>query len=183
MKRVLDIIVAGVLLVILAPVLVGIAIAIRMTSRGPALFRQMRIGQHGRCFPIYKFRTMFATVPQYQLSPPGDDIRVTRVGRLLRRLGLDETAQLINVLKGQMSIVGPRPEMAVVAAAYQPWQNFRFAVKPGITGLWQIAGRADRPIHENLEFDFYYIANRSLGLDIKIFFRTIPILFGKGRRH
>jgi lipopolysaccharide/colanic/teichoic acid biosynthesis glycosyltransferase len=94
---------------------------------------------------------------------------------------LDETAQLVNVLKGQMSLVGPRPEMAVVAAQYEPWQDLRFAVKPGITGLWQVAAGAARPIHEALEFDFYYLANADPAMDVAVFLKTIPILFGKGR--
>lgn len=180
-KWLLDRAVAAAFILVLAPVWFPMFAAIKIDSRGPVIFRQKRLTVGRREFNIYKFRTMFATVPQYQTSPPGEDIRVTRVGRVLRRLGLDETAQLINVLKGQMSLVGPRPEMAIVAATYEPWQNLRFAVKPGITGLWQIAGRADRPIHEGLEFDFYYVANRTLRLDVRVLLRTIPILFGKGR--
>jgi lipopolysaccharide/colanic/teichoic acid biosynthesis glycosyltransferase len=181
-KWLMDKAVAAGCILTFSPIWFPMFAAIKIDSRGPIVFRQKRLTKKRREFNIYKFRTMFADVPPYQQSPPGDDdIRVTRVGKLLRKLGLDETAQLVNVLKGQMSLVGPRPEMAFVAAAYAPWQNLRFAVKPGITGLWQIAGRADQPIHDNLEFDFYYVANHNLWWDIRVFLATIPILFGKGR--
>ncbi len=180
-KWLMDKLVAAAFIILLTPVWLPMFLAVKLDSRGPIIFRQKRVTRGRREFNMYKFRTMFATVPKYQQSPPGgDDIRVTRVGRIMRKLGLDETAQLINVVKGQMSLVGPRPEMALAAAEYEPWQNLRLSVKPGITGLWQIAGRADRPIRGSLEFDLYYIANRSLLVDVRIFLKTIPILFGKG---
>ncbi|HUU56613.1 MAG TPA: sugar transferase, partial [bacterium] len=180
-KWLMDEFVAAAFILLLAPVWLPMFAAVKLDSRGPIIFRQKRVTRGRREFNMYKFRTMFATVPKYQASPAGaEDIRVTRVGRIMRKLGLDETAQLINVVKGQMSLVGPRPEMALAAAEYEPWQNHRLAVKPGITGLWQITGRADRPIRESLEFDFYYISNRTPALDVKIFAKTIPILFGKG---
>ena len=180
-KWLMDKFVAAAFILLLAPVWLPMFAAVKLDSRGPIIFRQKRVTRGRREFNMYKFRTMFATVPKYQASPAGaEDIRVTRVGRIMRKLGLDETAQLINVVKGQMSLVGPRPEMALAAAEYEPWQNHRLAVKPGITGLWQITGRADRPIGESLEFDFYYISNRTPALDVKIFAKTIPILFGKG---
>ena len=183
-KWLMDKVVATAFIITLTPFWLPMFAAVKLDSRGPIIFRQKRVTRGRREFNMYKFRTMFATVPKYQQSPPGgDDIRVTRVGRLLRKLGLDETAQLINVVKGQMSLVGPRPEMAREAAEYEPWQNLRLSVKPGITGLWQIAGRSDLPIRESLEFDFYYIANQSLPLDLRIFLKTIPILFGKGGGH
>jgi undecaprenyl phosphate N,N'-diacetylbacillosamine 1-phosphate transferase len=183
-KWLMDKTVAAAFIILLTPFWLPMFVAVKLDSRGPIVFRQKRVTR-GRCeFNIYKFRTMFASVPKYQQSPPGsEDIRITRVGRLLRKLGLDETAQLINVIKGQMSLVGPRPEMAREAAEYEPWQNFRLSVKPGITGLWQIAGCADRAIRESLEFDFYYIANHTLAMDVRIFLKTIPILFGKGGGH
>jgi lipopolysaccharide/colanic/teichoic acid biosynthesis glycosyltransferase len=180
-KWLMDKLVAAAFIIVLTPVWLPMFLAVKLDSRGPIIFRQKRVTRGRREFNMYKFRTMFATVPKYQQSPPGgDDIRVTRAGRIMRKLGLDETAQLINVVKGQMSLVGPRPEMALAAAEYEPWQNLRLSVKPGITGPWQIAGRADRPIRESLEFDLYYIANRSLLMDVRIFLKTIPILFGKG---
>ncbi len=180
-KWLMDKFVAAAFILLLAPVWLPMFAAVKLDSRGPIIFRQKRVTRGRREFNMYKFRTMFATVPKYQPSPAGaEDIRVTRLGRILRKLGLDETAQLINVVKGQMSLVGPRPEMALAAAEYEPWQNHRLAVKPGITGLWQITGRADRPIRESLEFDFYYISNRTPALDVRIFAKTIPILFGKG---
>lgn len=171
------------LILLLSPVWLPLFAAIKLDSKGPVIFRQKRLTRRKKEYNIYKFRTMFADVPRYQLSPGhGDDIRVTRVGRWLRNTGLDETAQLINVLKGQMSIVGPRPEMAVVAATYEPWQDYRFVVRPGITGLWQIAGRADLPIHDALEYDFYYISHMSPAWDARILIKTIPLLFGKAPR-
>ncbi|NIT36843.1 MAG: hypothetical protein GTN49_10155 [candidate division Zixibacteria bacterium] len=180
-KWLMDKLVAAAFIILLTPVWLPMFLAVKLDSRGPIIFRQKRVTRSRREFNMYKFRTMFPTVPKYQQSPPGgDDIRVTRVGRVMRKLGLDETAQLINVVKGQMSLVGPRPEMALAAAEYERWQNLRLSVKPGITGLWQIAGRADRPIRESLEFDLYYIANRSLLMDVRILLKTIPILFGKG---
>lgn len=180
-KWLMDKSVAAAFILLLAPVWLPMFLAIKLDSRGPIIFRQKRVTLGRREFNMYKFRTMFATVPKYQTSPAGaQDIRITRAGRIMRKLGLDETAQLVNVVKGQMSLVGPRPEMALAAAEYEPWQNHRLDVKPGITGLWQITGRADRPIRESLEFDFYYISNRNLALDVKIFAKTIPILFGKG---
>ncbi len=183
-KWLMDKLVAAAVIIILTPVGLPLFVAVKLDSRGPIIFRQKRVTRGRREFNMYKFRTMFASVPKYQQSPPGsDDIRVTRAGRLLRKLGLDETAQLINVRKGQMSLVGPRPEMAREAAEYEPWQNLRLSVKPGITGLWQIAGRADRAIRESLEFDFYYIANQTLAMDARIFRKTVPILFGKGGSH
>jgi lipopolysaccharide/colanic/teichoic acid biosynthesis glycosyltransferase len=183
-KWLMDKLVAASFIILFTPVWLPMFVALKIDSRGPIIFRQKRITCGRREFNMYKFRTMFASVPKYQASPAGgEDIRITRVGRLLRKLGLDETAQLINVLKGQMSLVGPRPEMALAAAEYEPWQNWRLTARPGITGLWQIAGRADRPIRESLEFDFYYLANHTLALDGKIFLRTIPLLFGKGGGH
>lgn len=183
-KWFMDKLVAAAFIIILTPVWLPMFVAVKLDSRGPIIFRQKRVTRGRREFNMYKFRTMFASVPKYQQSPPGsNDIRVTRAGRLLRKLGLDETAQLINVIKGQMSLVGPRPEMAREAAEYEPWQNLRLSVKPGITGLWQIAGRADRAIRESLEFDFYYIANQTLAMDARIFRKTVPILFGKGGGH
>ncbi|MGD8718585.1 MAG: sugar transferase [Candidatus Zixiibacteriota bacterium] len=183
-KWLMDKLVAAAFIIILTPIWLPMFVAIKLDSRGPIVFRQKRVTRGRREFNIYKFRTMFATVPKYQASPgEGTDIRITRAGRILRKLGLDETAQLINVIKGQMSLVGPRPEMALSAAEYEPWQNYRLEVKPGITGLWQIAGSADRPIKDALEFDFYYLANQTLAMDIRIFLKTIPILFGKGGGH
>lgn len=173
-KRLLDVVVASigvVMLVALAPL---VAIAIKLTSPGPVLFRQQRIGKAGMRFTMYKFRTMYCDAPSYSQSPgSGDDPRLTRAGRLLRHLSLDELPQLINVLLGHMSLVGPRPEMPFIVEQYTPLQRQRLAVKPGITGLWQISPARAFPILENLEYDFYYVKHRSLFMDVAILLHTV----------
>jgi exopolysaccharide biosynthesis polyprenyl glycosylphosphotransferase len=154
-----------------------IALAIRLESRGPVIFKQERVGLGGKVFILYKYRTMFIDAPAYAEAPRQEgDSRVTRVGRFLRKTSLDELPNLLNVLRGDMSLVGPRPEMPFIVEKYQEWQRKRLEVKPGLTGLWQILGRKDLPLHENLEYDFYYIKNRSLLLDFTILLRTIPAL-------
>jgi exopolysaccharide biosynthesis polyprenyl glycosylphosphotransferase len=159
-----------------------IAAWIRMDSPGPVLFRQERVGQDGRPFRIVKYRTMRADAEAYAVAPTEqDDPRVTRAGRWLRKTSLDELPQLLNVLRGEMSMVGPRPEMPFIVDQYQPWQRRRLDVKPGITGLWQVIGRKNLPLHLNMEYDFYYILNQSLLLDIEILIRTVPaVLKGRG---
>lgn len=181
-KRAFDVTVSAGILILAMPLWLLIALAIRLETDGPALFRQERIGLRGRPFDILKFRTMFADTEKFQLSPSSrDDRRITRIGRFLRRTSLDEFPQLINVLKGEMSLVGPRPEMPFIVERYQPWERKRLDVKPGLTGLWQIMGRKDLPLHECLEYDFYYIKNRSLLMDLGILLKTIPVVFsGRG---
>jgi lipopolysaccharide/colanic/teichoic acid biosynthesis glycosyltransferase len=161
-------------LLILAPTLIFLAILIKWDSRGPILFRQTRIGKDGKPFTIYKFRTMRAETNPYATTPENDmrDPRITRVGRLLRKAGLDEIPQLLNVLKGDMSIVGPRPEMPFLVSQYKPKQHKRLQVLPGITGLWQISPARYQPIHMNLQYDLYYIAHQSLSLDVMIIAMT-----------
>lgn len=181
-KRLCDILGALILLVLTGPLMIGIAITIRRQTREPALFRQRRVGLHGDEFTMLKFRTMRSDTAAYAPSPDGpDDARITPVGRWLRRYSLDELPQLLNVLKGEMSIVGPRPEMPFLVEQYEPWQRRRLDALPGLTGLWQILGRKDLPLRENIEYDFYYIRNQSLLLDLSIFLRTLPIVvLGKG---
>jgi lipopolysaccharide/colanic/teichoic acid biosynthesis glycosyltransferase len=172
-KRFLDLILSTGLLALSAPLFVFAALLIRSTSSGPAFFRQERVGQHGAVFTLYKLRTMYQQAPSYGYSPKtGDDPRITRVGRFLRRTSLDELPQLINVLMGQMSLVGPRPEMPFIVEKYTAKQRQRLAIKPGITGLWQISPHRGFPIHEHLEYDFYYLGHRSLSLDVVIVLRT-----------
>ncbi|MFN7971687.1 MAG: sugar transferase [Acidobacteriota bacterium] len=181
-KTVVDYAVTLLILIAALPVMAVIALLIKLGSPGPVIFRQERVGRGGRVFRIFKFRTMHVGCEKFEVAPANkDDARVTRVGRFLRRTSLDELPQLFNVLTGDMSLVGPRPEMPFLVAEYELWQKRRLDVKPGITGLWQILGRKDLPLHENLEYDFYYIQNRSLLWDIVIMVRTIPIvLFGRG---
>jgi exopolysaccharide biosynthesis polyprenyl glycosylphosphotransferase len=181
-KRAFDLAASLVALLGAAPIMAWVALRIRATSPGPALFAQDRVGQGGRVFRVWKFRTMKHDVEPEAPAPrkPGD-ARITDYGRWLRATSLDELPQLWNVLRGDMSLVGPRPEMPFIVARYEPWQRRRLAVKPGITGLWQILGRKDLPMHENLQYDFYYIRNRSLPLDLSILIRTVGVVVsGKG---
>lgn len=159
-----------------------IALRIRMDSPGPILFSQDRVGQGGRVFRIWKYRTMHVETPVYAVAPTEEaDPRVTTFGRWLRKTSLDELPQLLNVLRGEMSMVGPRPEMPFIVDKYEAWQRRRLDVKPGITGLWQVIGRKNLPLHLNMQYDFYYIKNQSFLLDIEILVRTIPaVLKGKG---
>ncbi len=173
-KRLLDIVGGSLALICVAPLLAWCAWRVRRTSPGPAFFRHTRVGREGREFEMFKLRTMhhdaelFAEAPKQAL-----DARVTEYGRWLRATSIDELPQLLNVVRGEMSLVGPRPEMPFIAASYDEWQSRRLAVLPGITGLWQILGRKDLPMHENLQYDFYYIRNQSLVLDLSILVRTI----------
>jgi exopolysaccharide biosynthesis polyprenyl glycosylphosphotransferase len=179
-KRVFDVVGALACLVVAAPLLAWSAFRIRRDSAGPILFSHQRTGQAGRGFTLHKFRTMSVESQPYAVSPKsGTDLRITRYGQWLRRTSIDELPQLINVLKGDMSLVGPRPEMPFIAAEYDPWQRRRLEVKPGITGLWQILGRKDLPMHNNLQYDFYYIRNRSLLLDFSILLRTIGVVLSR----
>lgn len=187
-KRAFDIVFSlGVLLMTL-PLFVLIGIAIKLDSAGPILFRQVRYGQFGHRFTIYKFRSMVLDADElvphdqagFYVKRP-DDPRVTRVGRFLRRTSLDELPQFINVLLGDMSVVGPRPEVLWIAAQYAPWQWERVVVPQGITGWWQITGRATTPLQNNIMADLYYVRHYSLWLDLKILLLTIPcVLSGKG---
>lgn len=173
-KRLLDVAVAAAVIVFSAPLAAIIAMLVKQTSSGPVLFRQQRVGKAGRPFTMYKFRTMYVEAPAYGYSPgQDDDPRITPVGRFLRHTSLDELPQFFNVLLGQMSIVGPRPEMPFIVEQYTPMQRQRLAVKPGITGLWQISGDRAFLIHENLEYDLYYVRHRSLFMDVAILLHTL----------
>ena len=198
-KRASDIIIAAVALTLLAPLWLIIALVIKMDSRGPVFYKQERVGMDGRIFLFYKFRTMRvdaddaahrefqrkfiagraeATLvegerPAYKLVT---DARITRVGRLLRRLSLDELPQLLNVLRGDMSVVGPRPPIPYEVEAYELWHRKRLDMKPGLTGLWQVSGRNRLPFDEMVRLDLFYIENWSLLLDLKIILRTLPVM-------
>ena len=181
-KRLMDLIIAIPVTIILFPLAMIIMILIRKDSPGPALLAQDRVGLNGKIFKLYKFRTMHQDVNLYEAAPiERIDPRITKTGKWLRNTSLDEVPQLLNIIKGEMSLVGPRPEMPFIVAEYEKWQKKRLLVKPGLTGLWQILGRKDIPLRDNLEYDFYYINNQSLFLDIIILLKTIPlIIFGKG---
>jgi exopolysaccharide biosynthesis polyprenyl glycosylphosphotransferase len=187
-KRIFDMIVGSVGLLLAAPVMLVTSVLIKLDSPGPALFRQERLGENGRHFFMYKFRSMVSNAEErfdeviardehgQLIYKRADDPRVTRVGQLLRRTSLDELPQLLNVLKGEMSLVGPRPELPWVLEEYEPWQFQRFAVPQGMTGWWQVNGRSDKPMHLHTEEDLYYIKNYSLVLDVLILWKTIGVV-------
>jgi lipopolysaccharide/colanic/teichoic acid biosynthesis glycosyltransferase len=173
-KRAMDILLASLALALLVVPCVVATLMVRLTSPGPAVFRQLRIGYRGRLFYLYKFRSMFVDSPAYAFSPQsGFDSRITPVGRFLRRICFDEVPQLWNVLRGEMSLVGPRPEMPFIVDRYTPLQRKRLTVKPGITGLWQLSGDRRYLIHENLEYDLYYLRNRNFFLDLAVLLHTV----------
>ncbi len=173
-KRALDIAVSVAAAILLAPIAVATALLIRCLDGGPVLFSQKRIGKDGRPFRMYKFRTMRVDAPAYAPTPRSDrDPRVTPIGRILRRTSLDEIPQLWNILRGDMSMVGPRPEMPFIVARYDEAQRQRLNAKPGLTGLWQISPDRSLAIHENLDYDLYYIRNQSLLLDLAILAKTV----------
>ncbi|MGA3131258.1 MAG: exopolysaccharide biosynthesis polyprenyl glycosylphosphotransferase [Terracidiphilus sp.] len=173
-KRVLDIVCSVVLIALSAPIWALLAALIRMESKGPIFFRQTRVGQHGKPFEIFKFRSMKVDAPKYARSPDeGSDPRITRIGRLLRKTSMDEVPQLINVLKGDMSLVGPRPEMPFITEEYGPLEATRLAVPQGITGFWQLSADRRYAIHQSIEYDLYYIQNRTVLLDIAVLLHTL----------
>ncbi len=192
-KRVCDVIGASLVLILASPLFAAIAIAVKLDSPGPAIFKQKRVGENGRLFTMYKFRTMvdgaekqFEQVIEH--TPDGklihkkqDDPRITALGRFLRRSSMDELPQFFNILKGEMSMVGPRPELPYIVERYEPWQRRRLSVPPGLTGWWQISGRSDKPMHLHTEDDLYYIQNYSLLLDLHIIVKTLgEVMRGRG---
>jgi exopolysaccharide biosynthesis polyprenyl glycosylphosphotransferase len=192
-KRAFDILIASLMLVPAIPLMIACALLVLLDDGGPVIFRQTRVGEKGRVFEILKFRTMVRNAEQLSAAVETRDSsgnlihkikgdpRVTRTGRLLRRLSLDELPQMFNVLAGTMSLVGPRPEMPQLVEKYQPWQRKRFAIPPGLTGWWQVNGRSDKPMHLHTEDDLYYIQNYSIWLDVQILVRTAwAVIFGRG---
>jgi lipopolysaccharide/colanic/teichoic acid biosynthesis glycosyltransferase len=182
-RRSVDILVSGGLLVLASPVLLVAMLAIRIESPGPVLYRQRRSGLHGHAFDVLKLRTMVegAEHKGAGLAINEDDARITRVGKLLRRTSLDELPNLVNVLGGEMTLIGPRPTLPVQVEQYDERQRGRLAVKPGITGWAQVNGRAALPWSERIELDLYYIEHRSLALDLKILWRSLTmVLTGSG---
>jgi lipopolysaccharide/colanic/teichoic acid biosynthesis glycosyltransferase len=179
-RRAIDILVSAVALLLAAPLLAAAMLAIRLESRGRVLYSQRRAGLGGRPFDVLKLRTMVDGAEHIGagLAIDADDPRVTRIGALLRRTSLDELPNLVNVLRGEMSLIGPRPTLPVQVEQYTARQRGRLAVKPGITGWAQVNGRASLPWAERIELDLYYIEHRSLGLDLKIALRTIAMVLG-----
>lgn len=171
---------AAVLLVLLAPLLLAITLAIKLSSRGPAIFAQQRAGRHGRPFWFYKFRTMRVDVDPFGPSPKsGTDPRLTRIGKWLREYSLDELPQLINIVRGDMSLVGPRPLYVAQMAEWNERQRRRLLVKPGLTGLAQVSGRGALTREQKLELDVKYVAQRTLWMDARILVATVTQVLGR----
>jgi len=179
-RRGVDIVVSSVALALAAPVLALAALAIRLESPGPVFYRQTRSGLHGHQFDVLKLRTMVTGAEHIGagLAIDEGDPRITRVGSFLRRTSLDELPNLLNVLRGEMSLIGPRPTLPVQVAQYTERQRSRLAVKPGITGWAQVNGRASLPWAQRIELDLYYIEHRSLALDLRILWRTVAMVLG-----
>jgi lipopolysaccharide/colanic/teichoic acid biosynthesis glycosyltransferase len=183
MPRAADIAIASVALLLASPLLALAALAIKLGSRGPVIYRSPRIGRDGAPFELFKLRTMRLGSDPVGVGVPvlGDDPRVTGAGRILRRLSLDELPNLLNVLRGEMSIVGPRPTLAAQVEQYTPVQRRRLEVRPGMTGWAQVNGRAGIPWAQRIELDVWYVEHRSLRLDLRILVRTVELLLtGRG---
>lgn len=192
-KRLMDIVIALAALLLCAPVLVLVAVAVKLNSPGPAIHCQERIGKDGVPFCLFKFRSMTVEAEALRTSLAADaditgpvfkmreDPRVTRIGRLLRKYSIDELPQLVNVLAGQMSIVGPRPPLPEEVEMYEPWHMRRLTIKPGLTCIWQVSGRTLIPFDRWVQMDIEYIENQSLWLDLKLMLLTIPaVISGRG---
>lgn len=192
-KRIMDIVGAAAALLIAAPLMLPVALAIKLDSPGPVFFRQYRLGKDGRPFLFYKFRSMTVAAPdirdslleQNEASGPvfkiRRDPRITRVGRIIRKCSIDELPQLMHVLTGEMSLVGPRPPIPAEVEHYEPWQTERLAVKPGLTCIWQVSGRSDVSFDDWVRLDIQYVRTRNLWLDIRLLLLTIPaVLTGRG---
>lgn len=190
-KRLFDLAAGLVILLLLLPIIPVIAIMIRLDSRGSVFFKQDRVGRDGQIFPFYKFRSMYQGAENQRKDVENlneqdgpifkvrSDPRITPVGRFLRKSSLDEIPQIFNVLRGEMSIVGPRPQMPAEVAQYQPWHRRRLEVTPGITCLWQISGRSQISFNEWMRLDMEYLKTRSLRTDLMIFFKTIPAVIAR----
>jgi len=192
-KRVFDIVAGGIILILSLPLFGIIALLIKLTSKGPVFYKQVRLGKNGKPFKVFKFRTMVADADNYlrewlsknptlkrefeEYFKLKNDPRVTVIGKILRRASLDELPQLLNVIKGDMHLVGPRPIVKEEVRYYEPHQDVLFSVKPGITGLWQVSGRNDIPYSERVKMDIGYIRSRNFLLDLFILIKTFKIIF------
>lgn len=179
-KRIFDIVISFIVIIALLPVLIILSIVIKISGEGPVIFKQQRAGKNGQPFIFYKFRTMRANVDPFGSSPKsGDDPRITKIGKFLREYSLDELPQLFNVLKGDMSVVGPRPLYISQIQEWNERQKKRLLVKPGLTGLAQVSGRGGLTREEKLELDVKYVETASFWIDMKIIFATIGQIFAR----
>ncbi|WP_294187298.1 sugar transferase [uncultured Clostridium sp.] len=189
-KKIIDFSLSAVALVILSPLLLIVAILIKLESKGPVIFSQKRVGLNGKEFKMYKFRSMVVNAEelkeklakQNEMSGPmfkmKDDPRVTKIGKFIRKTSIDELPQLINILKGDMSLVGPRPSLPKEVAEFEPWMLERLNVKPGLTCYWQVSGRNNIDFIEWMKLDLKYVKDRSFLLDLKLIIKTVSVLFG-----
>ena len=194
-KRVMDIILSFIGLVLLSPILLLVSLFIKIDSKGPIFFKQKRIGINGTEFEMFKFRSMVVNAEELkarleeknEMSGPmfkiADDPRITKVGRFIRKTSIDELPQLWNVIKGDMSLVGPRPSLPKEVAQFEPWMRKRFEVKPGLTCFWQVGGRNNIDFEDWMKLDIKYVKERSLLLDAKLIFKTFFVLFGDENAH
>lgn len=194
-KRLIDIISSILGLILLSPVLLIVGILIKFESKGPIIFRQKRVGKDGRLFKLYKLRSMVvdaeeikkSLLRQNEMSGPmfkmKNDPRVTKVGSFIRKTSIDELPQLLNVLKGEMSLVGPRPSLPKEVAKFEPWMNERLQVKPGLTCYWQTSGRSNIDFEDWMKLDIKYVRDRNFLLDIKLIIKTVFVLFGDENAH
>ena len=194
-KRLIDIICSFMGLLAFSPLFIIIAIIIKFTSKGPVFFSQKRVGKYGREFDMYKFRSMVVNAEelkeklaaQNEMSGPmfkmKDDPRVTKVGKFIRKTSIDELPQLWNVLKGDMSLVGPRPSLPKEVAQFEDWMHKRLEVKPGLTCYWQVSGRNNIDFEDWMKLDVKYVKERNLWIDIKLIFKTVGVLFGDKNAH
>ena len=190
LKRFMDIFASILGLILLSPILIVVSILIKLESKGPVFFSQKRVGLHGKTFNMYKFRSMIVNAEeikdklkeQNEMSGPmfkmKNDPRITKIGKFIRKTSIDELPQLLNVLKGEMSLVGPRPSLPKEVKEFEPWMLERLEVKPGITCYWQVMGRNSIGFREWMELDVKYVHERCLSLDLKLIFKTFFVLFG-----
>lgn len=194
-KRIIDIIGAGLGLILLSPIIAIVACAVKVTSKGPIFFSQKRVGKNGELFEMYKFRSMVVNAEelkenledQNEMSGPmfkiKDDPRVTKVGKFIRKTSIDELPQLWNVLKGDMSLVGPRPSLPKEVEQFDNWMFKRLSVRPGLTCYWQVSGRNNIDFEDWMKLDVKYVEERNIWIDIKLIFKTIFVLFGDKNAH
>ena len=194
-KRTIDIIGAGLGLILLSPIIAVVACAVKVTSKGPVFFSQKRVGKNGELFEMYKFRSMVVNAEelkenleeQNEMSGPmfkiKDDPRITKVGKFIRKTSIDELPQLWNVLKGDMSLVGPRPSLPKEVEQFDNWMFKRLSVRPGLTCYWQVSGRNNIDFEDWMKLDVKYVEERNLWIDIKLIFKTVFVLFGDKNAH